>query len=259
MKKPRILVLDIETSPIISYTWGLFDQNVAINQIVEDWNILSFAAKFVGEDKIYYGDLRNERDVRKDRKLLIEISKLINSADVVLGQNVQDFDLKKINARLLINGLKPVKSVKKIDTMKIAKKYFAMTSNRLEYLSKKLCSKYKKDDHKKFSGFELWKACLAGNREAWKEMEKYNKIDVLSTEELWTKLRPFDTGFNPNLYTDDLTFVCSCGSTDMAKNGHSYTSLGKYQRFTCKSCGAEVRGSVNQLDKDKRKSLMRKV
>jgi hypothetical protein len=32
----RIVTIDIETFPNIVYTWGLFEQNISINQIVRD-------------------------------------------------------------------------------------------------------------------------------------------------------------------------------------------------------------------------------
>lgn len=251
---PRILVIDIETSPLITYTWGIVDQNIGLNQIVEDWHLLSFSAKFVGEKKIYYKDQRNAKDITNDKPLLEEIKTLLDQSDVVVGQNSDNFDLKRINSRMIIHDMKPPSSYKKIDTLKIARKHFAMTSNKLEYLSGKLCVK-KKSQHKKFSGFELWKECMKGNKAAWKEMEHYNKQDVLSTEELYLRLRPWDNSLNVNLYTNNNDTICSCGSKKFNKNGYAYTSMGKFQRFYCANCGAEIRSRDNLLSKEKRKSL----
>ena len=51
-KDLKILVLDIETAPILGYVWQLFDQSVALNQIYKDTHILSWSAKwFESEDK----------------------------------------------------------------------------------------------------------------------------------------------------------------------------------------------------------------
>lgn len=255
----KILILDIETSPLTVSTWGLFDQNIALNQIVEDWSILSYAAKWVGDKKVHYADQRSSKNVRDDKKLLQGIWKLMDEADIILGQNSKSFDVKKLNARFLLNGMKPPSGYRQLDTMRIAKKYFAMTSNKLEYLSNKLCTKYKKLNHKKFGGFDLWKECLAGNKKAWKEMERYNIYDVLATEELYLKLQPWDNSINFNLYTDALTTGCSCGNNTWTKNGFTYRSTGKYQRFTCKACGAETIEAKNLLSKEKRQSLLRKA
>lgn len=254
-KPVKILVIDIETLPLVSYTWGLWDQNVSLNQIMEDWSILSYAAKFVGSDKIFYGDIRNEKNKRNDKKLLHEIWDLLDESDIVLGQNSKKFDVKKIKARMILNGLKPPSSFRQIDTMQIAKSEFAFTSNKLEYLSKNLCTKHVKLVNRKFNGFDLWKECLKGNLEAFKELEAYNIEDILSTEELYHKLAPWNKGLNFNVYNDDETYVCSCGSTDYKKHGFVYSNLGKYQRYICTSCGKEYVESENLLDKDKRKSL----
>ena len=81
-KSARIAVIDIETAPIVSYTWALFDQNVALNQIVEDWSILSYSVKWLGEKKVHYADVRNQKDVRNDKPLLQDLWKLLDEADV---------------------------------------------------------------------------------------------------------------------------------------------------------------------------------
>lgn len=252
---PRILIFDVETAPITASVWGLFDQNIPLNMIKVDWHLLSYSAKFMDEKKIYYKDQRNAKNIEDDKLLLEDLWKLMDEADVVVGQNSNKFDIKKINARFIMNGMNPPSSYKKIDTLVIAKKHFAFTSNKLEYLSDKLCTKHKKSKHKKYSGYELWKACLAGEKAAWKEMEHYNKLDVLSTEELYKKLRPWDNSLNVNVYNDTTETVCSCGSKDFKRNGYAYTSMGKFQRFACRKCGAEIRNRNNELSKEKKQSL----
>ena len=127
--KPKILILDIETSPLLSYCWALFDQNVALNQIKQDWFILSFAAKWLGDppSKTMYMDQRSNKNVEDDSKLLKSVWKLIDEADVLLTQNGKRFDAKKLNARFILNGLTPPSSYQHIDTLQIAKKNFAFT------------------------------------------------------------------------------------------------------------------------------------
>lgn len=261
---PTILVFDIETSPLISYTWGLFDQNVSLNQVKQDWHLLSWSAKyFVNEagevfgphKNIMYMDNRAAKDVTDDSKLLKGIWELLDSADIVLTQNGNSFDLKKLNARFALNKMAPPAPVRKIDTLRIARKHFAFTSNKLEYLTDKLCTKYKKLKPKKFAGFELWKACLAGNKDAWKEMETYNKHDVLSLEELYQKLQAWDNGIDLNVYNEGLPTKCSCGSTHFRNKGKVATNSGIYTRYVCTSCNKPVKTKVNELSPEKRKSL----
>lgn len=257
--KPKILYIDIETAPLLARVWGMFDQNVGLNQIKSDWFILSFCAKWAGNKKVIYHDQRKASDIEDDSELLKKLWELLDEADVVIGQNSNKFDIPKINARFILNGMKPPSSYKKVDTCKIARSKFGFTSNKLEYLTSKLCTKYKKLTHKKFPGFELWKECLKGNLQAWEEMRKYNIHDVLSLEELYLKLEPWDNSINYNLYTNKNTNVCSCGSKELNKNGYAYTSKGKFQRYTCASCGAEVKSGSNLFSKEKRDSLNMKV
>lgn len=256
---PKILILDIETAPIIAHVWGIWDQNVGLNQIKTDWHVLSWSAKWFGKKEIMYADQRNSKNIEDDKKLLSEIWRLLDEADIIVTQNGKAFDQKKLNARFILNGMQPPSSYKHIDTKQIASRKFAFTSNKLEYLTAKLCKKYKKVKPKKFQGFELWKACLAGNKAAWEEMERYNKYDVLSLEELYTKLIPWDNSINFALYTDEITRVCSCGSKKFNKKGFAYTSVGKYQRYKCAKCGSESRSTENEFSKEKRNSLVRKT
>lgn len=257
MSKAKVLILDIETAPILASVWGLFDQNVSLDMIERDWFIIAFSAKWLGDpaSKTIYMDQRSARDMEDDSRLLKKVWKLLDEAHVVLTQNGVKFDLRKLNARFVEQGMPKPSSYRNIDTLKIAKKHFGFTSNKLAYMTNKLCTKYKKLEHKKFPGFQLWKECLKGNKEAWKVMEKYNKYDVLSLEELYTKLAPWDSSINLNVYNDKNFNVCSCGSKEMVNKGYHYTNLGKYTRYKCKKCGAETRGKVNLFSQAKKNSL----
>jgi hypothetical protein len=257
MSKPKVLIFDIETAPMLGYVWGLWENNVALNQVHSDWHVLSWSAKWLHDPptKIMYKDQRGVKDIQDDRKLLQGIWDLLNEADIVITQNGKSFDQKKLNARFILNGFQPPSSFKHIDTKQIASKHFKFTSNKLEYMTDKLCVKYKKIKHAKFGGFELWKECLAGNLAAWKEMERYNKYDVLSLEELYKKLEPWDNSINFNMYSASLDTECNCGSTEFKKNGYKFTAVGKYQRYKCVECGAETRDRNNLLSLEKKASL----
>lgn len=260
--KPRILFIDIETSPLEAQVWGLFDQNVGLNQITKDWHLLAFAALWSGDsdNKIIYADQSKEKEVKNDKKLLDKVWKLLDEADVVVSHSGRKFDTKSINARFAVHGMKPPSSYKEVDTCKMAKKHFRFSSYKLEYLTSVLCKKHKKSKHKKFPGHDLWKHCLLNNKEAWREMASYNKLDVLSMQELYETLRAWDNPINPNVYTDEKALtVCTCGATEFQKNGFAYTSQGMFQRWVCKSCGCEHRDKKNLLSKEKREALLLKT
>lgn len=255
---PRVLLLDCETAPILGYVWSLWEQNVALNQIHRDWCVLSWSAKWLNDppSKIMYADQRYADDIEDDKKLLKGVWKLLDEADVVITHNGKRFDIPKLNARFVQHGFQPPSTFKQIDTLALAKKHFAFTSNRLEYLTDKLNKTHKKSKHGKFDGFSLWRECLAGNQAAWKEMEKYNKADVLALEELYHRLIPWDAaGVNFSWYTDGEGHVCKCGSTQFQKRGFAYTAVGKFQCYRCSNCGAETRDRTNLFSKEKRASL----
>lgn len=258
---PKVLIVDIETAPMLGYVWSLWENNLGLEQVQKDWHVLSWSAKWLDDppNKIMYADQRNAKNIEDDKPILKQIWKLLDEADIVIMQNGKAFDHKKLNARFILNGMQPPSTYKIIDTLLIAKKHFAFTSNKLAYLSDKLCKNYKKLKSHKFPGFELWLACLSGNIKAWKEMEKYNKHDVLALEEVYNRLAPWDNSINFNLYRDDADIVCNCGSKEFYANGHNYTETGKFQRYRCKKCGSETRSKVNLFSKEKRESIRRKT
>ncbi len=249
-KGPKILTIDIETKPIEAYVWGMYDQNIAVNQIKSDWEIISVAWKWLDQDKVWVEDRSNQTEF----SILKKIRSVLCLADIVVTQNGKKFDIKKINARFAIKRIQPASSFQQIDTRVLAKKYFGFTSNSLEYMSDKLNKKYKKLKHKEFPGMELWLECLKGNKKAWAAMREYNIFDVLATEELYKKLIPFGSPINLSVYYDSENGICACGSTDFSKNGYFYSAAGKFQRYYCKKCGSELKNKTNSF-----KGKMRKI
>jgi hypothetical protein len=235
--QPNILFIDIETSPIFGAVWKMWDNNLSLDMIKDDWYILSYCAKWAGENKtILYNDCRHT--LEDDYDLLTELWTLLNTADVIIGHNLDKFDIKKINARFILNGFTPPSPYVTIDTLKMAKKTFNFTSNKLEYLTDKLCED-KKLKHGKFPGYTLWRECLKGNEEAWQEMKEYNIMDVISLEELYNVLKPWHPN-HPVIYTpeDSDEYVCpKCGGKHLQKRGMYATKAGiKYQRYQCQEC-----------------------
>lgn len=260
-REPKILVWDIETAPILGYVWSLWEQNVALNQIKSDWHILSWAAKWLGKPEVFYMDQRSAKNIEDDKEILEGLWKLLDEADCVVTQNGKAFDQKKINARFILNGMGPPSPYKHIDTKQLARKHFAFTSNKLEYMAEKLC-KQKKLRHKEFVGFDLWKECLAGNKRAWAEMERYNRADVIATEELYMKLAPWGgTGVNLNAFHSSAEYRCQCGSTRLQSRGFNINATGKYRRFQCMECGAwhSEAGKENNLFSDGKKNSLKRV
>lgn len=258
----KILTFDVETSPIEAYVWGIWDVNVPVDFIKTDWTILSWAAKWLGNGKVMYQDAggRGAKKVRDDKPILKGVRDLLDEADIVVAQNGKRFDVKKVNARLIEHGIAPPSPYRVVDTLLVARKYFAFTSQKLAWTSQ-LLTDAPKDKHKKFPGFELWQECLKDNPAAWAEMKKYNIQDVRTTEKVYLKLRPWIEQ-HPNLgvYDDNERPICpKCGSDRVIKSGGRRVSIkqqGVYTRYVCQNCGGWARGKVMQLPLGKRRSLL---
>lgn len=247
MNNPKVLVFDIETTPMTAYVWGLRDQNIGLNQIVEEWSVMAWAAKWLGDpaSKVIYKDNRKAKNVRDDKAIVAPLWKLLDEADIVITQNGKNFDSPKLNARFITHGMNPPSPYTHLDTYQIVRRAAKFTSNKLEYLTDKLCTKYKKLSHKKFPGMSLWNECLKGNTAAWNEMKAYNIHDVLSTEEFYLKIRAWAPESAPKPFNiDNPTQHCStCDKTaPMVKWGFYRKQKSIYQRYSCSNCGAWITG-----------------
>lgn len=262
---PKILLIDIETAPILAFVWDLFDQNIGLNQVEKHSHILSWAAKWhdpAGKIKypMMYADQSKAKQIDNEKVILEEIRDLLDKADIVIGHNSKRFDVKKLNARFAVHGITPPSEYRQIDTLVIAKKHFKFDSNKLEHLAVILNCTLKKMTARKFSGFDMWRECLLRNKEAWAEMKLYNCRDVDVLEEVYKKLIIWDNSINFNVYTEEGSDpVCSCGSTSFQKRGFYFSNTGKHQRYSCNSCGKPAKGKVNLFTKEKKDELKKGI
>ena len=182
----KTLYLDIETTPIKAYVWGLWDQNVSIDQIIEPTEMLCFGARWGGTKKVIFKSVHHDGK----KAMLEELHKLMEEADVLVGWNSAAFDHKHINREFLENGMVPPSPVKDLDLMSVVKANFQFPSNKLDYVAQKLGVGAKV----KHSGFKLWINCMAGDPKAWAEMKKYQIQDVNLLIDLYDILLPWFVG-----------------------------------------------------------------
>jgi hypothetical protein len=251
---PKIIVCDIETLPGVGYFWSIWDQNIGLEQIISDVCLLGWAGKFLNEPEMYSDILLPKEAIKKDDKRLTKSCwDFLSQADVVIGHNFSSFDAKSINTAFLQYDLPPLKFIT-IDTLMIAKQNFRFSSNKLKFINKKLGIRDKMDN----DGFLLWKSCHEGDPVALQTMKEYNEGDIIATEELFYKLRPYIRNFNISLYNDIIEYQCPvCGSTNLNIEGYYYTgNAGKYESVRCLDCKCVSRKKNNLLTKDKRKNLL---
>lgn len=239
MNKPKILLFDLETTPNLSYTWGKWEQNVIAFK--KEWELLSVAYKWLGEKEVYCITRPDFKD-KTDKSISRELKKLLDEAEIVIAHNGDEFDIKKSNAKFIEHGLGPTSAYQKIDTKKVAKKYFKFNSNSLDDLGNLLGVGRKE----KTGGFDLWLDCMAGKKEAWKLMAKYNKQDVLLLEQVYLKLRPWMEQ-HPNLaiLSNRPSSCPKCGSTrSLINKGIISNRINTYKRFLCRDCNSYCQARI---------------
>ncbi len=244
----RILVLDIEISPTLATVWGLFNQNIGINQLVGNSEVLCWSAKWVGENETIFSSIH----MTSKKKMLQEIYKLLEEADVVVSYNGKSFDLKILNKEFALQGWARPSPYKNVDMLQVVRTQFRFTSNKLDYV----VQQFGLGQKGKHSGHQLWLDCMnpksAGYEDSWVIMEEYNTQDVILLEDLYLRL----IGWVPNHPSHsalDNDHVCpNCGGTHLQKRGTAITTTLSYQRWQCKDCGAWSRSkTANKADRAK--------
>jgi len=255
-KLPKILLLDIETTPLEAYVWQMqvWKARVGDAQIISRWFMLTWSAKWLFSGEIMSNKLTS-REVKRedDSRIMGNLWKVLNEADIVIAHNGDSFDIPNINTRCIVNDLPPIKPYQTIDTLRIAQKQFGFTHNSLNALARIFGLSEKID-----TDFDLWVRCKNGDDEALAEMELYNRHDVEVLEEVYLKLRPWIKGHpNLGLYMELDVPVCkNCGSTNLKPDGsYSYTNASKFTNMKCE-CGAYGRMRNTQFPKEKRASLV---
>lgn len=224
----RLLVIDIETFPHTVHTWGLHDQNIAINQIVEPGGIACFAAKWVGEKGVTFASVHEGTE----RQMLRKAHELLSEADAVIGWNSASFDVKWLQGQMVKHGLPPPTPFKQIDLLRTARGKFRLASNKLDYVAQ-LLGVGKKEST---GGFDLWKACMEGCPKAWARMKRYNIQDTRLTEEVYLKLRPWITN-HPNIGVFEGDHCCPvCAGTKIQSRGYYVTRSRRYAQAQCRTC-----------------------
>jgi hypothetical protein len=249
MSKPKVLFYDLETSYIITeeYKWGIWDERPIEQHVIQDWQVLTIAWKWLGEKKIYCLGQDDYPDYVpgkiNDKSLLESFWDVIQEADVIVAHNGDQFDAKKLRTRMIIQGLQPYSPTKQYDTKKAYKRVGAFTSNKLIHLATDTGSAAKGDP----GGFKTWKGCVAGEPKAWAHMKKYNKQDIPPLEGLYTTIVPWDPQApSLNVLADKPNSCTVCLGTSVIMRGLTApTKSGtRRHRYVCTNptCGKWMQG-----------------
>ena len=229
--------LDIEISPTELYTYGYYDPTVL--GVKKEWEITSFSVK--QNNKFITHSVRNY----SEEELLRQLWDILDNASIVIAHNGDKFDVKKINSRFIKYDMTPPSPYKTVDTLKVARKHFGFTSNRLDDLGEFMGVGRKQNTPK-----NLWLQCINGDTKAYKILEKYNEKDVRLLEKIYYRLLPWIDNHPPLGGDADSPMVCpNCGSEHLQRRGTARNKTREYQRYQCIACGTWSRGELLTIRK----------
>jgi len=251
----KILLLDIETLPMHVRVWGLYKQRISIDNVINDWIMLSWSAKWLFDPEIY-SDILTVEEVknRDDERITKSIWEMIDSADIIIAHNLKRFDIRKLNARFILNGISRPSHYKMIDTLTESRRCFSFSSHKLEYHGRLLRNQGKID-----TNYQLWIDCENGKQDALDKMLKYNKEDVNLLEAVYVWIRGWIKNHpNVGLYLDIDYPVCrNCGNENLKTLDNWYiTGINKYTAYQCEECGATGR-LTSETTREQRNNTLR--
>lgn len=249
MKKPRIIVLDIErTHSLVTVFQLKHNDYIGADNIMQESFIPTASWKVLGEKKVYGVSTLDDpkrfaKDPTDDYHVVKTLHDVISSADCIIAHNGDAFDLPFTEGRILYHGLSPLPPTATIDTLKVARKRFLFNANNLNYLGQFLkCGKKLETEP------GLWYKVLKGDKSAIKRMLKYNKQDVLLLEKVYFKLQPYIAN-HVNRHLFGGSGCPRCGSLKIQSRGEHRALTQVYQRYACTSCGGWFRELKGQPKK----------
>ena len=239
--KPRILVYDIETSPVRAWTFQIGREiNIDYDQIIDGdrFDIICIGWKWLDEKEVHCLDWGCKK--QDSEPMISEFTKVIEQADLAIAHNGDKFDLRQINTQRLISKKPPIAWPATEDTLKQFRKHFYLPSYKLDFIAKLLLG-----EGKGKMVFKDWKDIVQNkDPEALAKMIKYCKRDVSITARCFKRAMAF---FTPKIHAGVVLSKgrdsCPrCGSKESGSKGVRYTTVGKFSRRQCKKCGTTYRG-----------------
>ena len=226
--KLRRTFFDIEVSPASTMTYGKFHE-ATILEVIRSPYIFCFSYADVDTGKVKSVSLPDfplyKREPYNDREVVKRLYKVISESDQIIAHNIA-FDMRTAVARFIYHKLPPIKPVKTICTLKMARRVGQFPANTLKEVAIYLGVKHKMETSK-----NLWQDIhFRKDKKAWREMCLYNKIDTEVGIEIFKVLR----GWTGKPHKDDMGISCECGSKDF--NFRGYTLDRKRRHVVCKTC-----------------------
>lgn len=255
----KIMIYDIETSRVPAMVWWTGKQFVSHRQLQGEPKIITISWKWLGSDEVH--SLAWD-DNHCDKKMVGEFMKEYNKADLVIGQNNNNFDNRWVQARAAKFGFEVNTFIRSFDIMKESKKRFRLVSYSMEYM----CQYFDVAQKLSNEGIKMWDKIQLGTPDEQAEylpkMIEYNVGDIIATEALYYRLRPyFGHQTHIGVLNGGEKYSCpSCGGTDVSLYKTTVTAAGTIQRvMICNEDGVKfkisnrsymdfIKNKINQIN-----------
>lgn len=251
----KIVTLDIERLPGRHATWHR-GQTVSgpfwdLNEIkgwtgrrihpddVQEWpRTICAAWRWYGEEEVHFA---SEWQVGGYDGFMRRAWEAFDSADIIVGHNMGRFDGPLLMSGWAEMGLPAPSPYKVIDTLKVARQVFGFESNTLDALNKRLGVDAKTDRYDVATA----RAAVSGDKDAQEKLASYNRGDIVASEALFDRLRPYAKGLpHMGMWADSEIACPNCGH-DMTATGKTvHANVQAYEGMVCPSCGAHGRSTT---------------
>jgi DNA polymerase elongation subunit (family B) len=241
-----VAYLDIETSPALSYHFGMRNIFISPDQVVERTRVLCFAVRWEidgkRERRTQFFSEWDGHDVAQ------ELFNVYDRADIVVHYNGKRFDTPHARREMEEHGTGVPSPFLEIDLWVETKSRFAFMTSKLQSLVTELDNATKI----KHTGIDLWISVLRGDVKAQRLMRRYNIHDVDLMVDVFPRLLPWIKVPNyglvdaePGAGGIDENVVCPrCNkSSTLERRGKVALSTGTYQAYRCTKDGGWVRGT----------------
>ena len=256
----RILVADIERLPgyakvqhrgltVEGSMWDLNSFKHTIGRRIHPDDVVEYPRTICAAGR-FYGDRETLFTAEWSdgyKGMLETVWNWLDEADILVGHNVDRFDLRMLRSGFIEQGWAPPSPVKIVDTLKVARQSLGMESNTLDALCKRLGISAKTDKYDP----AVAHAAVNGDVKAQKKLESYNRGDIAASTALYDRLRPYATQ-HPHLsmWTGNEFGCPNCGHANagLTPTGTAYANVTKYRAYRCEKCGTHIRGNRKLAD-----------
>ena len=216
----------------------IIGRRIHADDVIEWPRTICAAARWYGEEDVMFAA---EWEVGGYDAFMREVWSWVDEADILIGHNMAAFDSKHLMSGWAEMGLPAPSPFKVIDTLKIARGSLNMESNTLDSLAKRLGVESKSDKY----DVQVAQAAVAGDKDAQARIEGYNRGDIVASEALFDRLRPYARNIpHLGMWTDDELACPSCGSTMTATGKTVHANVQRYEHLHCPNCGSHARGTA---------------